>query len=132
MIRLSFSGLQSGWQRAEIQLQDNPVTFDNQFYFTFNVKQQMPVLLIDGGTANPFLKAVFDTDPFFAAKRTDDGNVDYAGLRYLPADCFKRYKTHFNRTGAAVKNLCRKRRYTGCFSSADADLANYKAFSAIR
>ena len=46
---LSFSGLQSGWQRGEIQLQDNPVTFDNQFYFTFNVKQQMPVLLIDGG-----------------------------------------------------------------------------------
>ncbi|MEO6851651.1 MAG: BatA domain-containing protein, partial [Mucilaginibacter sp.] len=54
---LAFSGLQSGWQRAEVQLQDNPVTFDNQFYFTFNVKQQMPVLLVDGGTPNPFLKA---------------------------------------------------------------------------
>jgi len=34
---LSFSGLQSGWQNAEIQLQDNPVNFDNQFYFTFKV-----------------------------------------------------------------------------------------------
>src|SRR3569623_753390 len=66
---LSFSGLQSGWQRAEIQLQDNPVTFDNQFYLTFNVQQQLPVLLIYGETPNPFLKAVFDTDPFFAAKQ---------------------------------------------------------------
>src|SRR6201999_767313 len=75
---LSFSGLQSGWQRAEIQLQDNPVTFDNQFYFTFNVKQQMPVLLIDGGSPNVYLKAVFASDPFFAPKRVPDGNVDYA------------------------------------------------------
>ncbi|MGN6640015.1 MAG: BatA domain-containing protein, partial [Mucilaginibacter sp.] len=40
---LSFSGLQSGWQKGEIQLQDNPVTFDNQFYFTFNVEKQLPL-----------------------------------------------------------------------------------------
>ncbi|XHR97578.1 hypothetical protein ACFJIV_13495 [Mucilaginibacter sp. UC70_90] len=63
---LSFSGLKAGWQRGEVQLQDNPVTFDNQFYFSFNVKQQMPVLLIDGGTPNLYLKAVFASDAFLA------------------------------------------------------------------
>src|SRR6185312_4157296 len=72
---LTFSGLQSGWQRGELDLQDNPVTFDNQFYFTFDVRQQLPVLLISGDTPDPFLKAVFATDPFFAAKSVDDGNV---------------------------------------------------------
>src|SRR5271170_7783357 len=50
---LTFSGLQSGWQRGEIDLQDNSVTFDNQFYFTFNVKQQLPVLVINDGIENP-------------------------------------------------------------------------------
>jgi hypothetical protein len=49
---LAFSGLQGGWQKAEIQLQDNPVTFDNTFYFTFNVTQKLPVLLINGGQPN--------------------------------------------------------------------------------
>ncbi|MES2810514.1 MAG: BatA domain-containing protein, partial [Bacteroidota bacterium] len=81
---LTFSGLKPGWQRGEITLQDNPVTFDNQFYFTFNVKQQMPVLLIDGGTFNPYLNAVFATDNFFSVKRVPDGNVDYAGLGAYP------------------------------------------------
>ncbi len=81
---LSFSGLKAGWQRAEINLQDNPVTFDNRFYFTFDVKQQMPVLLIDDGTPNPYLKAVFAADPFFSAKRVTDGNVDYASLNIFP------------------------------------------------
>jgi hypothetical protein len=81
---LTFSGLQAGWQRGEIQLQDNPVTFDNNFYFTFNVNSKLPVLLVDGGTPNKYLNAVFTADPFFSIKRTQDGNIDYAALNTYP------------------------------------------------
>jgi hypothetical protein len=125
---LSFSGLQSGWQRAEIQLQDNPVTFDNQFYFTFNVKRQMPVLLIDGGASNPFLKAVFDADPFFAAKRTDDGNVDYAALSNYPLIVLSDIKAISTGLAQQLKTYVAKGGHLVVFPSADADLANYKAF----
>jgi hypothetical protein len=125
---LSFSGLKSGWQLAEIQLQDNPVTFDNQFYFTFNVKQQMPVLLIDGETPNPFLKAVFDTDPFFAAKRVDDGNVDYAGLNTYPLVVLSDVKTISTGLAQQLRTYVSKGGTLMFFPSADADLANYKSF----
>jgi hypothetical protein len=81
---LAFSGLQAGWQRGEITLQDNPVTFDNQFYFSFNVKQQLPVLLIDDGIPNTYLKAVFAADAFFAVRDVPAGNVDYAWLSAYP------------------------------------------------
>ncbi|MDB5142994.1 MAG: hypothetical protein JWQ66_1707 [Mucilaginibacter sp.] len=125
---LTFSGLQSGWQRAEIQLQDNPVTFDNQFYFTFNVKQQLPVLLIKGDTANPFLKAVFDTDPFFAAKSVDDGNVDYAALGTYPLIVISDVKTISTGLAQQLKTYVSKGGTLMVFPAADADLANYKAF----
>jgi hypothetical protein len=125
---LAFSGLQSGWQRAEIQLQDNPVTFDNQFYFTFNVKQQMPVLLIDGDTANPFLKAVFDTDPFFAAKRVDDGNVDYAALGTYPLIVISDIKAISTGLSQQLKTYVSQGGTLMVFPSADADIANYRAF----
>ncbi len=125
---LSFSGLQNGWQRAEIQLQDNPVTFDNQFYFTFNVKQQMPVLLIDGGISNPFLKAVFEADPFFAVKRTDDGNVDYAALNNYPLIVLSDIKAISTGLAQQLKTYVAKGGNLVVFPSADADLANYKAF----
>jgi hypothetical protein len=125
---LLFSGLKSGWQMAEIQLQDNPVTFDNQFYFTFNVKQQMPVLLIDGETPNPFLKAVFDTDPFFAAKRVDDGNVDYAGLNTYPLVILSDVKTISTGLAQQLRMYVSKGGTLMVFPSADADLANYKSF----
>ncbi|MFB9844884.1 BatA domain-containing protein [Mucilaginibacter ginsenosidivorans] len=125
---LSFSGLQSGWQQGEIQLQDNPVTFDNQFYFTFNVTQQLPVLLIDGGTVNPFLKAVFDTDPFFAAKRVTDGNVDYAALNTYPLIVISDVKTISTGLAQQLKAYVSKGGTLALFPAADADLPNYKTF----
>jgi hypothetical protein len=125
---LTFSGLQSGWQRAEIQLQDNPVTFDNQFYFTFNVKQQLPVLLIKGDTANPFLKVVFDTDPFFAAKSVDDGNVDYAALGTYPLIVISDVKAISTGLAQQLKTYVSKGGTLMVFPASDADLANYKAF----
>jgi hypothetical protein len=125
---LTFSGLKAGWQRGEITLQDNPVTFDNQFYFTFNVKQQMPVLLIDGGTANPYLKAVFATDKFFNATRVPDGNVDYAGLGTYPLIIISDVKAISAGLSQQLKTYVSKGGTLAVFPDMDADLANYKLF----
>ncbi len=125
---LSFSGLKSGWQQGEIQLQDNPVTFDNQFYFAFNVEQQLPVLLISGEMANPFLKAVFDADPFFAAKRVDDGNVDYAALNTYPLIVVSDVKTISTGLVQQLKTYVSKGGTLMVFPSADADITSYRAF----
>jgi hypothetical protein len=125
---LTFSGLKAGWQRGEITLQDNPVTFDNQFYFTFNVKQQMLVLLIDGGTPNPYLKAVFGTDQFFNATRVPDGNVDYSGLGSYPLIIISDVKAVSAGLSQQLKTYVSKGGTLAVFPSVDADLANYKLF----
>ncbi len=123
---LSFSGLQAGWQRAEITLQDNPVTFDNQFYFSFNVKQQMPVLLIDGGTPNPYLKAVFAADAFFDAKRVPDGNVDYAALNTYPLVILSDVNAISTGLSQQLKTYVNKGGTLLVFPSADADITSYR------
>jgi hypothetical protein len=125
---LTFSGLQAGWQRGEITLQDNPVTFDNQFYFTFQVKQQMPVLLIDGGTANPYLKAVFAADPFFDAHRVPDGNVDYASLNNYPLIILSDINAVSTGLSQQLKSYVDKGGVLAVFPSTGPDLVNYKAF----
>jgi hypothetical protein len=122
---LTFSGLQAGWQRAEITLQDNPVTFDNQFYFTFSVKQQMPILLVDGGTPNPYLKAVFAADAFFAAKRVPDGNVDYAGLSNYPLIILSDINTVSTGLSQQLKTYVNKGGTLMVFPAAEADLNSY-------
>jgi hypothetical protein len=125
---LSFSGLQGGWQRAEIQLQDNPVTFDNKFYFTFNVNKQLPVLLINDGTANKYLSAVFAVDAFFAPKQVPAGNVDYASLSTYPIIILSDIKAVSAGLAQALKTYVSKGGTLVVFPSADADPNSYKAF----
>jgi Aerotolerance regulator N-terminal len=125
---LAFSGLQAGWQRAEIRLQDNPVTFDNKFYFSFNVKQQMPVLLIDGGTVNPYLKAVFAADPFFTPRRVSDGNVDYASLNTYPLVVLSDVNAISTGLSQQLKTYVAKGGTLLVFPSATADLNSYRSF----
>ena len=124
---LSFSGLNPGWQRSEITLQDNPVTFDNQFYFSFNVRQQMPVLLIDGGAPNPYLKAVFAVDPFFYTHRVPDGNVDYARLNTYPIIVLSDITAISTGLAQQLQTYVAKGGTLLVFPAAGADLASYKA-----
>jgi hypothetical protein len=125
---LSFMGLQAGWQQGEVALQDNPITFDNKFYFSFNVAQQMPVLLIDGGTANPYLKAVFASDPFFKAQRTPDGNVDYAALNTYPIIVISDIKAVSTGLAQQLKSYATKGGTLVVFPAIDADINNYRSF----
>lgn len=125
---LSFMGLQAGWQQGEVQLQDNPVTFDNKFYFSFNVAQQMPVLLIDGGIPNPYLKAVFGADPFFKIQRTPDGNVDYAALNSYPLIAISDIKAISSGLAQQLKTYVSKGGTLVIFPPVDIDLANYRLF----
>ncbi|MDR6943958.1 BatA domain-containing protein [Mucilaginibacter pocheonensis] len=125
---LAFMGLQAGWQQGQIELQDNPVTFDNKFYFSFNVSKQIPVLLIDGGLPNQYLKAAFAADPFFAVRHVSDGNVDYAGLGSLPLVIMSDVKVISSGLAQQLKAYVDKGGTLVVFPAVDADMASYRTF----
>jgi hypothetical protein len=124
---LAFSGLQPGWQQAEIQLQDNPVIFDNSFYFTFNVKAQMPVLLVNGGEPNKYLQAAFTADAFFTPVNTNEGNVNYAGLNTYPLIVLSDIKSVSTGLAQQLKTYVSKGGTLAIFPADGADLASYRA-----
>ncbi|MDB5143065.1 MAG: hypothetical protein JWQ66_1778 [Mucilaginibacter sp.] len=123
---LSFSGLQAGWQNAEIQLQDNPVTFDNHFYLTFKVEQQMSLLLVDGGTPNKYLTAVFNSDPFFKPEAVHDGNVDYARLATYPFIVLSDVKSISTGLAQQLQVYVKKGGTLVVFPADGADLPSYR------
>ncbi len=125
---LTFSGLSAGWQRGEISLQDNPITFDNRFFLSFNVKEKMQVLLIDGGIPNPYLKAVFATDPFFDIKRVPDGNVDYASLGTYPLIVLSDVRMVSPGLAQQLAAYVKKGGTLAVFPATDADLSNNRSF----
>ena len=81
---LSFSGLKTGWQEGEIEITDFPVVFDDRFYFSFNVQQSVPLLIINGGGENDYLNSVYRSDIFFKVTNVNAGNINYSGLNDYP------------------------------------------------
>ncbi|MBX7241211.1 MAG: BatA domain-containing protein [Bacteroidia bacterium] len=47
-VALTFTPTESGWQSGYIEIEDNPIVFDNQRYFSFFVPDKEPVLVVEG------------------------------------------------------------------------------------
>ena len=123
---LQFSGLKAGWQKGELSLNDNPVTFDNQFYFTFQVQQQLPVLQIAEQVPNKYISAVFASDAFFKADFSSAGNVNYSALNRYPVIYFSDVKEVSAGLAQQLQNYVKQGGTLVVFPAADANLASYK------
>ena len=78
ILDLTFSSSQKGWIEGEVSLTDVPVIFDNQYFFSLNIKQSINLLHI-GKPASSIAK-IFGSDKVFQYSTTSEGNVDYARL----------------------------------------------------
>jgi len=56
---IPFTVTQSSWNKGLISINDNAVTFDDNYYFTFEVKEKINVICINENTENAYLKALF-------------------------------------------------------------------------
>lgn len=81
---LSFSGLTAGWQEGEIVITDFPVVFDDEFYFSFNVRESLPILIINDSGENEYLNSVFRSDEFFKVVNVSSGRINYSQLNSYP------------------------------------------------
>lgn len=78
---ISFTVTVPGWQKLEVSIIDQPITFDDTYYLSFEVKQELNVLSLDGHNGGPYLKALFGQDPFFKFNQVQVSQVDYSILQ---------------------------------------------------
>ncbi|ATP57205.1 hypothetical protein CPT03_12350 [Pedobacter ginsengisoli] len=77
---LSFSGLQSGWQKGTIDIKDFPLTFDDGLNFSFKVSNEMKVLNIAGNPSDKYIKALFASDNYFKLTEMAESNIKYSSF----------------------------------------------------
>ena len=78
--KLSFTLSESGWQEAVLSITDFPVTFDDNFYFAFNVRKNLEILCINGKEISSSLNAVFSNDEYFHLRNSSAGQIDYSAF----------------------------------------------------
>ena len=79
-VELPFTIQQPGPQHGLLQVTDYPVTYDDKFYFSFDVLSSIPILAIDGGSENRFLNALYSQDSSVRLTNMSEKAIDYGRL----------------------------------------------------
>ena len=72
---------QSGWNKAELSIQDYPITYDDTYFFAFDVADKIKVLAINENKSNVYLDAVFKDQPEFDYHAVPSGSLDYSQIK---------------------------------------------------
>lgn len=77
-IEITFTITAPGWQNAEVSVLDNPVVFDDKFYFSFNVAASLPILAINGDTESTFINRVYSLEELYTLTNVSAKQIDYS------------------------------------------------------
>ena len=72
---------QSGWNKAELSIQDFPITYDDTYFFAFQVADKIKVLAITDNKSNVYLDAVFKSQSEFDYNSLSSGSLDYSKIK---------------------------------------------------
>jgi len=70
--------LRTGWHTAELSITDFPVQFDDKYFFTFNVAEEINVLTINDLQPNKYLEAAFKSMQNFQLTSQSSKSLDYS------------------------------------------------------
>lgn len=133
-IILSFSSKETGLQHCRIELNDYPVTFDDTFYFSFEVAKNIPVLCINSSTTDiaksesPYLNKLFGSDSLFVLKNSPENKLDYSSLSNNKLIILNELKTITSGLAQELKRFMSNGGSVLVFPNPQSDLNSYREF----
>jgi len=79
-VPLSFTINEPGMVNAVVSLTDYPVTFDDSFYFNYEIASSVKVLCISDSGSGEKLRSLYTSDPYFLFNQVTYQNVDYSTI----------------------------------------------------
>lgn len=78
---INMSLLRAGWHTAELKISDYPIQFDDKFFISINVPEEINVLSINDGLPNKYLTALFKGLNSYNLTNQNQNKVDYAKIK---------------------------------------------------
>lgn len=80
-ICLSYRITESGIQNGYVELTDYPIIYDDKFYFSYRVADNIPILIINGNDENQYLNKLYKLDSVFRLNNISEKNIDFASFK---------------------------------------------------
>lgn len=125
---LIFTPAALGWQTANVSITDFPITFDDNYFFTFKVEDKLKVHAINAQKENIYLKAIFGTDDFFDLKVENENRVDYSDLPNAKLVILDAVKSISSGLAEELKKYVNDGGSIAVFPDQNIDLVSYRTF----
>lgn len=79
-IDIPFSLTNKGWNKGLLNIDDYPVVFDDNYFFSFHVAKKIKILQIFKETPQNYIKTVFKTDSYFEFEEITSGKINYSSF----------------------------------------------------
>jgi hypothetical protein len=130
-ITLSFASKEAGIQHCRVELNDYPVTFDDKFYFSFEVTKNIPVLCISGSGTNMqsnYIDNLFGKDSLFTLTNAAENKLDYSTLSNNTLIVLNELKSISSGLAQELKRFMNNGGSVLIFPNAESELNSYKEF----
>jgi hypothetical protein len=79
-IELTYTNKESGIINGQIQINDYPLIYDNDYYFSYQINKKIKLIIVNQKEENIYLNKLFASDPLFEVKQCTPKNIDYGSL----------------------------------------------------
>jgi len=120
--------LRTGWQESELSITDYPIQFDDKYYFTYNVAEEINILVLNDGATSKYLNAAFGGVGYFKITNQSTNKIDYAGLPNYQLIIINDLKTISSGLSSELSQYVQAGGNLLVFPSASASLDSYRSF----
>ena len=134
-IQLSFVIKETGIQQGRIEITDYPVTYDDKFYFSFDVAKNISVSYISSSLmgmkeedSKKSIQSLFGKDSLFRLTTQDENKIDYSSLETQQVIILSELKSISSGLAQELNHFIRNGGSLIVFPSTEADTNSYKSF----
>lgn len=80
LLKMPFTINETGILYGKVEIVDYPVTYDDSFFFSFEVKAEIPVLAINNDGENIYLNSLLGKDSTFVFTNANERQLDYSSF----------------------------------------------------
>jgi len=130
IVPISFLPKESGYQQCRLEIEDSPISFDNQFYFSFQVKSKIKVLVINGKNSKSagYFSSLMKNDSLFQYLDFNEEGIAYNEFKTCDFIILNNLKTISSGLLSEVNSYLQKGGSVLLFPNMDADLVSYNQF----
>ncbi len=78
-VELNYKNSFKGIYKAEIKIDDYPISFDNSLFFSYNIKDNINILIIED-SPNNYVKKLYETESYFNITKQNIKNITYSNI----------------------------------------------------